>query len=85
MTTVHSFRFNYRIIFVWERGLVDGWMRPYRGQYERCIFKAAKPKMDKLKIMNFHSAFIILGLGTTLSLLAFTFERIKFTYLNRQK
>jgi hypothetical protein len=53
------------------------WALPYRGHYQACIVRPAKPRMVRLKLTDFYGAFMLLAIGTGLALLAFIYERMQ--------
>ena len=72
---VDSFEyFEIRIIFMWEIGLLESWMRPHRGRYDQCVVKAIKPKMAKIKVRDWYSAFVLLAIGSSLAFIVFIYE-----------
>ena len=80
---IKIFTVIFRFIFMWERGLVEGWLRPFRDRYEQCIVRPTKPRMATLKLKDFYSAFILLGIGICSAVFAFIYERVAFTRKSR--
>ena len=59
---------------MWETGLMEAWTRPHRGRYEQCVVKAIKPKMAKIKVRDWYSAFVLLAIGSSLAFIVFIYE-----------
>ena len=55
---------------------MEGWTRPYRGRYEQCIIKPARPRMARLQMKDLYSAFILLGIGVGISFVTFLYSAI---------
>jgi hypothetical protein len=63
--------------YIWEMGLMKLWQRKYTPAIGKCLLgKREKPTNVRLKLEALSSAFVILGCGTGLAVIAFAIESL---------
>ena len=71
------FFYEYRIQRLTENNILSRLGKGYKGSIGKCLAKTVeRPKNSKLNLYDLTSAFFVLGLGSTLSFLAFLIELI---------
>ena len=59
----------------WENGILNHLFAKFTPKIDKCMVdKSDPPKLSPLKLIDLSSAFLILGIGYGLSLVAFLFE-----------
>ena len=66
---------SLRLQQFWENGIMDRMFAKFTPKIDKCMVdKKEPPKLSPLKLVDLSSAFVILGIGCGLSLVAFLFE-----------
>lgn len=65
-------------MYLWENGLLKRWITKYYPNIEKCRVKNWKPtgKASALKLNDMWGAFVLLGLGLSVSFLIYLMELI---------
>ena len=77
----------YRLQYLWETGLLTYWLRKNYRQLnlDKCLAKSKESAAQKpIKLVDLTSAFLILGVGISVSIFTFLLELVYFKFCQRR-